>query len=135
MIFGNLRRLQTSPHRLERPAALQPPLPSEWSVGKHRRNDRPIPQSASHHDIAIVDANTALVAVRRLPDSVAGFAELAAMLADAGDPLTGMFQFSCALDIRSTTAQRKLPIADLHGTRFYAFVWISVVATRFSGDL
>ncbi len=39
-----------------------------------------------HHDIAIVDAQGLLVAKRRIPESVAGFAELTAMLADAGDP-------------------------------------------------
>ena len=38
-----------------------------------------------HHDIAIVDANGQLVAKRRIPESVAGFAELTAMLADASD--------------------------------------------------
>ena len=38
-----------------------------------------------HHDIAIVDAEGRLVAKRRIPESVAGFAELTAMLADAGD--------------------------------------------------
>ena len=38
-----------------------------------------------HHDIALVDAGGRLVARRRIPESVAGFAELTAMLADAGD--------------------------------------------------
>jgi transposase len=38
-----------------------------------------------HHDIAIVDTDGRLVAKRRIPESVAGFAELTAMLADAGD--------------------------------------------------
>jgi Transposase len=38
-----------------------------------------------HHDIAIVDADGRLVAKRRIPESVAGFAELTKMLADAGD--------------------------------------------------
>jgi hypothetical protein len=38
-----------------------------------------------HHDIAIVDAEGRLVAKRRIPESVAGFTELTAMLADAGD--------------------------------------------------
>lgn len=38
-----------------------------------------------HHDIAIVNTDGRLVAKRRIPESVAGFAELAAMLADAGD--------------------------------------------------
>jgi hypothetical protein len=38
-----------------------------------------------HHDIAIVDADGRLVAKRRIPESVAGLAELTAMLADAGD--------------------------------------------------
>ena len=38
-----------------------------------------------HHDIALVDADGRLVAKRRIPESVAGFAELTAMLADAGD--------------------------------------------------
>jgi hypothetical protein len=36
-----------------------------------------------HHDIANTDGR--LVAKRRIPESVAGFAELTAMLADAGD--------------------------------------------------
>ena len=38
-----------------------------------------------HHDIAIVDSDGRLVAKRRIRESVAGFAELTAMLADAGD--------------------------------------------------
>jgi hypothetical protein len=38
-----------------------------------------------HHDIAIVDADGRLIAIRRVPESVAGFTELTAMLADAGD--------------------------------------------------
>ena len=38
-----------------------------------------------HHDIAIVNSDGQLVAKRRIPESVAGFAELTAMLADAGD--------------------------------------------------
>jgi transposase len=38
-----------------------------------------------HHDIAIVDADGRLVAKRPIPESVAGCAELTAMLADAGD--------------------------------------------------
>ena len=39
----------------------------------------------NHHDVALVDAEGNLVAKRRIADSVAGFAELTAMLADAGD--------------------------------------------------
>jgi transposase len=39
----------------------------------------------NHHDVALVDADGNLVAKRRIADSVAGFAELTAMLADAGD--------------------------------------------------
>ena len=46
-----------------------------------------------HHDIAIVDTDGRLVAKRRIPESVAGFTELTAMLADAGvdpkDPIPG----------------------------------------------
>jgi hypothetical protein len=38
-----------------------------------------------HHDIALVDADGRLVAKRRIPESVAGFTELTAMLAEAGD--------------------------------------------------
>lgn len=38
-----------------------------------------------HHDVAVLDAAGNLVAKRRIADSVAGFAELTAMLADAGD--------------------------------------------------
>ena len=38
-----------------------------------------------HHDVALVDAEGKLVAKRRIADSAAGFAELTAMLADAGD--------------------------------------------------
>ena len=38
-----------------------------------------------HHDIAMVSSDGQLVAKRRIPESVAGFAELTAMLADAGD--------------------------------------------------
>jgi Transposase len=38
-----------------------------------------------HHDIALVDGDGRLIAKRRIPESVAGFAELTAMLADAGD--------------------------------------------------
>jgi transposase len=38
-----------------------------------------------HHDIAIMDAEGRLVAKRRIPESVAGFTELTAMLAEAGD--------------------------------------------------
>ena len=38
-----------------------------------------------HHDVALVDADGRLVARRRIPESVAGFAELTAMLADAND--------------------------------------------------
>ena len=37
------------------------------------------------HDVALVDADGKLVAKRRIADSAAGFAELTAMLADAGD--------------------------------------------------
>jgi len=40
-----------------------------------------------HHDIALVDADGRVVAKRRISESVAGFSELTAMLADAsGDP-------------------------------------------------
>jgi transposase len=38
-----------------------------------------------HHDIAIVDTDGRLLAKRRIPESIAGFAELADMLAKAGD--------------------------------------------------
>ncbi|RSD16607.1 IS110 family RNA-guided transposase [Amycolatopsis eburnea] len=41
-----------------------------------------------HHDVALVDADGALVAKRRIDDSADGFAELLAMLADAGDTAT-----------------------------------------------
>ena len=39
-----------------------------------------------HHDAALVDAEGNLVAKRRTADSVDGFAELTAMLAEAGEP-------------------------------------------------
>ena len=39
----------------------------------------------NHHDIALVDAEGKLVAKRRIADSVAGFADLTAMMAEAGD--------------------------------------------------
>ena len=39
----------------------------------------------NHHDVALVDAEGNLVAKRRIADSVDGFAELTAMLAEAGD--------------------------------------------------
>lgn len=38
-----------------------------------------------HHDVALVDADGVLVSKRRIDDSAHGFAELLAMLADAGD--------------------------------------------------
>ena len=38
-----------------------------------------------HHDIALVDADGKLVATRRIKETVEGFAELTAMLAEAGD--------------------------------------------------
>ena len=38
-----------------------------------------------HHDIAIVDTDGQLLAKRRIPESIAGFTELTAMLAEAGD--------------------------------------------------
>lgn len=38
-----------------------------------------------HHDVALVDAESRLVAKRRIADSAAGIAELIAMLAEAGD--------------------------------------------------
>ena len=38
-----------------------------------------------HHDIAIVDTDGRLLAKRRISESIAGFAELTAMLAEAGD--------------------------------------------------
>ena len=38
-----------------------------------------------HHDVALVNAEGQLVAKRRIADSAAGFAELTAMLAEAGD--------------------------------------------------
>lgn len=38
-----------------------------------------------HHDVALVDVDRALVAKRRIGDSAVGFAELTALLADAGD--------------------------------------------------
>lgn len=41
-----------------------------------------------HHDVALVDADGALVAKRRIDDSAEGFAELLAMLTDAGDTAT-----------------------------------------------
>ena len=41
-----------------------------------------------HHDVALVDADGALVAKRRIDDSAEGFAELLSMLADAGDTAT-----------------------------------------------
>lgn len=40
-----------------------------------------------HHDIAVVDAAGQLVAKRRIPETVAGFAELADLLAGAGDAI------------------------------------------------
>jgi transposase len=42
----------------------------------------------AHHDVALVDADGALVPKRRIDDSADGFAELLAMLADAGDTTT-----------------------------------------------
>ena len=39
----------------------------------------------NHHDVAVVDVEGKLVAKRRIADSAAGFAELTAILADAGD--------------------------------------------------
>lgn len=41
-----------------------------------------------HHDVALVDADGALVAKRRIDDSADGFAQLLTMLADAGDTAT-----------------------------------------------
>lgn len=41
--------------------------------------------AADHHDIALVDADGQVVAKRRIPESVTGFAELTAMFADAGE--------------------------------------------------
>ncbi|HTY31271.1 MAG TPA: IS110 family transposase [Mycobacterium sp.] len=38
-----------------------------------------------HHDVAIVDTDGQLLAKRRIPESIAGFTELTAMLAEAGD--------------------------------------------------
>jgi hypothetical protein len=38
-----------------------------------------------HHDVALVDAEGKLLAKRRIGDCVEGFAELLALLADAGD--------------------------------------------------
>ena len=38
-----------------------------------------------HHDIALVDQNGKLVGKRRINETVKGFAELTAMLAEAGD--------------------------------------------------
>jgi transposase len=38
-----------------------------------------------HHDIALVDESGRLIAKRRVSETVAGFAELTAMLAEAGD--------------------------------------------------
>lgn len=39
----------------------------------------------NHHDVALVDAEGKLVAKRRISDSAAGFADLTAMMAAAGD--------------------------------------------------
>lgn len=41
--------------------------------------------SEKHHDIALVDGTGALVAKRRITESVEGFNELLTMLAEAGD--------------------------------------------------
>ena len=38
-----------------------------------------------HHDIALVDDEGRLIGKRRIAETLDGFAELAAMLADAGD--------------------------------------------------
>jgi hypothetical protein len=38
-----------------------------------------------HHDVAIVDTDGQLLAKRPIPESIAGFTELTAMLAEAGD--------------------------------------------------
>lgn len=38
-----------------------------------------------HHDVALVDANGALVARRRISDDAIGFGLLLQLLADAGD--------------------------------------------------
>jgi hypothetical protein len=38
-----------------------------------------------HHDIALVNTDGQLLAKRRIPESIAGFTELTAMLAEAGD--------------------------------------------------
>lgn len=42
-----------------------------------------------HHDIALVDADGKLVAKRRIKETVEGFAERTAMLAEVGDSTEG----------------------------------------------
>jgi transposase len=53
--------------------------------GEHLKVYCGIDWAEKHHDIALVDADGQLVAKRRIKETVEGFAELAAMLAEAGD--------------------------------------------------
>ena len=50
---------------------------------------RGIDWAEKHHDIALVNADGQLVAKRRITETVEGFAELTAMLAEAGDSAEG----------------------------------------------
>ena len=69
-----------------------------------------------HHDIALVDAEGRLVAKRRIPESVAGFAELTAMLADAGDnpqdPIPVAIETPARLAGRGAAGRRSTDLPD-----------------------
>jgi hypothetical protein len=64
-----------------------------------------------HHDIALVDAEAQLVAKRRIDDSAEGFAELLALLADAGDspdaPIPVAIETSRGLLVAALRATRR----------------------------
>ena len=70
----------------------------------------------NHHDVALVDAEGRLVAKRRIAESVAGFAELTAMLAEAGDrpagPDPGRDRDSARPAGRGAAGQRSTDLPD-----------------------
>ena len=100
----------------------------------------------NHHDVALVDAEGNLVAKRRIADSAAGFADLTAMLADAGDsedaPIPVAIETSRGLLVAALRAAGRpvypinpMAVARYRERRSVAQQVISVVSNRRHGFL
>jgi Transposase len=72
-----------------------------------------------HHDVALVDTHGHLVAKRRIADDAAGFQELVALLADAGDsetnPIPVAIETPRGLRVAALRATGRAVYAQPHG--------------------